>query len=90
MITLYRTDPCPRCDDIQEWLESRSLAHQIKTVSKGVFTPEGVDWELHPPVMIDDNNVYEGSDAIGEHMQELEEFKAEWEKFQSDACYCDE
>jgi hypothetical protein len=42
------------------------------------------------PAMDDEGKLYQGIDAIMKHLEELEAFKEQWYKFQSDACYCDE
>jgi hypothetical protein len=43
------------------------------------------------PVLIDgDRRVIEGDEPILKHLEELEAVKALWDKYQTDACYCDE
>jgi hypothetical protein len=42
------------------------------------------------PVMADGDEIIQGLDRIFHHLEELENFKAERDKFQSDACYCDD
>jgi hypothetical protein len=41
-------------------------------------------------VLRDGDEVFEGSKAVADHLEEMKEFKRQWYKFQSDACYCDE
>jgi hypothetical protein len=90
MIKFYRKKDCPKCTGIQEALEELVLAHKVIVVEgkgelKGTF-PEGT----RLPVMDDEGKLYQGIDAIMAHLEELTEFKEQWYKFQSDACYCDE
>lgn len=46
------------------------------------------------PLMIDGNDIIEGSEATIEHLEKVKDFKEQWvydlveDKFQSDACYC--
>jgi hypothetical protein len=47
--------------------------------------PEGTE----PPVLIDDEKVIQGSDDIFAYIDHLRAFKADWLKYQSDACYAD-
>ena len=88
MITLYRTEDCPRCSAIQEVLEGMTLAHKVVIVDE----PEDADvpHASRLPVLEDEGEVIEGRDAILQHLDQLAGFKAEWEKFQTDACYCDD
>ncbi len=91
MLTFYRTRDCARCDDIEEKIEELHIAHDVVALKN-----EDADDEANlppgarPPVLIDEHEVIEGADAILKHLESLEKFKADWYKFQSDACYCDE
>jgi hypothetical protein len=42
------------------------------------------------PLLIDEGKIIQGSKNIINHLNELEEFKNQWYKFQSDVCYCEE
>jgi glutaredoxin len=88
MITLYRTEDCPRCSAIQEVLEALTLAHKVVVVEDSE-DPE-VPHAARLPVLDDEGHLIVGRDAILDHLDKLAGFKAEWEKFQTDACYCDE
>jgi hypothetical protein len=88
MITLYRTADCPRCSAIQEVLEGMTLAHKVVIVEDAQGSP--VPHASRLPVLEDEGKVIEGRDAILQHLDQLAGFKAEWEKFQTDACYCDD
>jgi hypothetical protein len=37
---------------------------------------------------MDDKEIIQGKDKILAHLEDLEGFKEQWYKFQSDACYC--
>ena len=90
MITFYRTKDCPGCSAIQDALREMVLAHDVVLVEKGtdrwLRLPEGT----RPPVLVDDKETAQGSENIIRHLEKLKKLKALWEKFQSDACYCDE
>jgi glutaredoxin len=90
MITLYRTKSCPGCQAIEETLKELCLAHKVVIVRGPEGLPKLPDNGASPPLLIDDGQAIQGSRNIIEHLNELEEFKKLWEKFQSDVCYCDE
>jgi glutathione S-transferase len=88
MITFYRNKNCRGCSDIQDVLEELAIAYKAVKVEDNddQRLPEGKNL----PVLVDEGKVIQGSDAIIEHLEELEEFQRLWGKYQSDACYCDE
>lgn len=90
MIVFYRTKNCPGCQSIQETLEEMVLAHRVVIVEKGEDSWEQLPGGVTPPVLVDDKETIQGSKNIVKRLEKLEKFKALWEKFQSDACYCDE
>ncbi len=45
---------------------------------------------IGPPVVWDDQRTYVGKNAILGFLEEMAQFKQEWDKFQSDTCYCDD
>lgn len=90
MITFIRTKDCPRCSDIQEALEEMVLAHEVVVLADKYEDHEVLPEGAKPPVLIDGGKIVQGSEAILDHLEKLETFKEWWEKFQSDACYCDE
>ena len=87
MITFYRTEDCPSCSHIQDVLEELCVAHKVIIVQKGdnKLLPKGVN----APCIIDDKRIAQGKDEMLEYLDELEEFKELWYKYQSDACYCE-
>jgi len=90
MITFYRTKNCPGCQSIQDTLEEMVLAHKVVMIEKGEESWQKLPEGTKPPVLVDEKETIQGSKNIVEHLEKLEKFKALWEKFQSDACYCDE
>jgi hypothetical protein len=42
------------------------------------------------PAVVDDGRVIQGLEDIEEYIDEFSQYLDEWQKFQSDACYCDE
>lgn len=90
MLTFYRSKNCPGCIQIEETLKKLVLAHRIVEVSNRKELPEVFTKETSLPVMIDNGEVIQGYDAILNHLEQLEQFKELWDKYQSDACYCDE
>ncbi|MFW6119146.1 MAG: glutathione S-transferase N-terminal domain-containing protein [Planctomycetota bacterium] len=89
MITLYRTPGCPRCSDIQSALAELAITHEVVELDSADDLPAGVEADALP-VLVDDGTTAQGPTAIMERLGELEGFRDEWYKFQSDACYCDE
>lgn len=90
MITFFRTKSCPGCSAIQETLEELCIAHKVILVDENRGRSSGLPAGARPPVLVDEDEVIQGGDAIIGHLEKLKDFKAVWEKFQSDACYCDE
>ena len=89
MIIFYKTTDCPRCARVEEILEELAIAHDTVNGTASEVQqqlPKGV----HPPTLIDDGEIFEGADAILEHLAEVEGFVEMWRKYQSDACYCEE
>ena len=86
MITLFVRANCPECETIREALKGLCLAYERIMVSNdhaGRGLPKGTE----PPVLVDGETVITGSRNILGYLDEIAEFKARWEKFQSDACY---
>ncbi|MEJ2635388.1 MAG: hypothetical protein P8184_08860 [Calditrichia bacterium] len=90
MIILYRGTDYPSCAEIVSRLEELVVAHKIVIFDKDkpVDAPIGENTRL--PALLDGEKIFSGKESILEHLEELEKFKAEWDKFQSDSCYCDD
>ncbi|AHC14889.1 hypothetical protein [Salinispira pacifica] len=78
MINIYRRPNDPQADQIEEELQRISLAYNRELKNKvDVFLEE-------------DGKTYKNVDEIYGFIREMEEYKAEWEKFQSDSCYIED
>jgi len=90
MLIFYRAKDCTGCKGIQSTIEAMRFAHKIVIVKKGPLRAAHIPPGTKPPVLVDEKEVIQGRENILRHMEELEDFKEQWYKFQSDACYCDE
>ena len=90
MITFYRTHQCKSCAALQDALEELSIAHETVILESADGLPAKLARCGSPPILVDGHDVIEGHENIITHLEELEQFKKDWYKFQSDACYCDE
>ncbi len=90
MIELYIRNDCPACGVVQNALQDMTLAHRVITVGDDHALPLGLPPDAQPPVLVDDGKAIYGRDALRAHLQQLREFKAQWEKYQGDTCYGDE
>lgn len=88
MLKFYHTPHCPRCREIQEALTEMSLAHEVILVKDSDEIEADILKHKKLPLLIDDDEISQGSEAILQHLEELKGFKELWDKFQSDACYC--
>lgn len=86
MLQFYRHQECAECEQIQEKLRELVLAHRVILVAHPSQLPRGG----RPPLLIDGSNICQGKQAILAYLKALESFKTQWDKYQSDACYCDE
>jgi len=89
MIKLYCSRKCPRCGDIVDLLDELAVAHEVIYVTdenRRQVLPK----QTSEPVLVEGKNIVQGSKAITDYLEKLEDFKQLWYKFQSDACYCDE
>ncbi len=76
MITLHRPSRSPEADQVEEALRDLVFAHRVEVV-------EGQDGL---PRITDGTRVVHGADLPG-YLEELRRLKADWSRFQSDACY---
>ncbi len=88
MLTFYRTPNCNGCAAIQEVLENLAIPHETVVLQSPEDLPANLAASA-PPVLVDEHKVFQGQKNILAHLEELEDFKELWYKFQSDACYCD-
>ena len=90
MITFFRNDNCQQCDAVEETLRDMSLAHKVVRPGATGSPTDQVPHGIAAPAVVDGEERFEGIPAIRRHLEALRQFKAEWDKFQSDACYCDD
>ena len=86
--TLHRRN-CWTCSRIRESLGELAMAHEVVVVPRegqADRLPQGTQ----PPVLVDDGRVIQGSGNIFAYIDELQELKRVWLKYQSDVCYMDE
>jgi glutathione S-transferase len=86
-MTLY-IDHCWTCSRIRQSLGELAIAHEVVVVPRGgqaARLPKGA----RPPVLLDDGRIIQGSRNIFAYIDELQELKRVWLKYQSDVCYID-
>ena len=87
-MTLYITTDCDTCTQVREALDELALAHET-VILPAQGTSDRLPGGAEPPVLVDDGRVIQGAGHIFAYLEELEEFKSVWLKYQSDVCYCD-
>lgn len=90
MIEVLYTEETPELRELLENLQRMSLAYNLVRLSED---DEGALRKLASgswPVIRDGEKLVRGRNEIRTFLEELERFKQEWDKFQSDSCYCDE
>jgi glutathione S-transferase len=89
MPTLYRTPESAAADAIQSALDEMVIAHDIVAVDGDTALPDGLAaGDL--PALQDDGDVLTDPDAIEARLDALRTLMADWDRFQSDACYLDD
>lgn len=86
MVTLYRRPIDPWADEIEEALDTMVIAHEVEHVEETALP--GTISEL--PALHDDDEVVTGESALRSHLQNLRDLMADWNRFQSDACYVED
>jgi glutaredoxin len=88
-MTFYRTKDCPGCRAVEETLNDLAMAVRCVAVQdKSELPAELAGCKL--PLLVDEGSIIQGSDKILDHLEQLADFKKQWYKYQSDACYCSE
>jgi len=87
MILLYRRPEDPWADEIQDTLDDLVIAYEVESVESEASLPSDVP-EL--PALRDDEAVVTGEEALRNHLDDLRALMADWDRFQSDACYVEE
>ena len=88
MMTFYRNAGCNACESLEETLKELCIAYKIVVVDEKM--KDKLPASTRAPVLVDGQNIIQGNRNIATYLEKLEGFKALWEKFQSDVCYCDE
>jgi len=87
MITLYRRPDDPQADEIQEALDDMVIAYETETVEDAMPPPDDVP---ALPALRDDREVVTGASDVSDHLDHLRDLMADWDRFQSDACYVED
>jgi len=87
MITFYHRPDDAWASEIQQALDEMVIAYETETIGEGASPPEDVPGL---PALRDDGDVITGETALREHLDHLRDLMANWNRFQSDACYVDE
>jgi len=87
MITLYRPPNDAWSDEVQEALDEMVIAYETEFITNEADRPDDVP-EL--PAVRDDDAIITGEAALREHLDHLRALMADWDRFQSDACYIDD
>lgn len=87
MIRFYRSPDDAWADEIQEALDEMVIAYEAETIADTAALPDDVP---ERPALRDDGEVITVEAALREHLDHLRELMADWDRFQSDACYIEE
>jgi len=87
MITLYRRANDPWADEIQEALDEMAIAYETGTIDDSTSPPDDVP---ALSVLRDEGEIVTGEQALCDHLDALRDLLADWDRFQSDACYAEE
>lgn len=87
MITLYRRPDDSWADEIQEALDDLVIAYETETIGPDTSPPDDVP-EL--PALRNEGDIVTGEATLREHLDHLRSLMADWDRFQSDACYVEE
>ena len=87
MITLYRPPESAWADEIQEALDEMVIAYETDVIDDDGPLPSDVP-EL--PALQDEGEFITGKTALRNHLDHLRTLMADWDRFQSDACYVED
>ena len=75
---------------IQDALRELCITHETVMLESSDELPSELVKAEPPPILADERDIiFSGAKNIIAHLEELEQFKELWYKYQSDACYCD-
>lgn len=89
MIYLYKKMNDDTCSPIEDYLRELVAAHIVIEVESPAELPAKIANRNELPVLIDGRDIVYGYESIRKYVEEFELLKIEWDKFQTDACYCD-
>jgi hypothetical protein len=89
VIRLYRPAEGNSNADIEEALREMVIAHEVIIVDANQI-PDSLPPETQLPVLSDGSLLITGRADIEAHLKVLEQFVADWRRFQADACYLDD
>jgi len=87
MIVLYRSPDDPWADEIQKALDEMVIAYESELVRAPDALPDDVP---ETPALRDDGEIVTGEAALRDHLDDLQDLMADWDRFQSDACYIED
>jgi len=87
VVTLYRRPNDPWADEIQEALDEMVIAYETESIEEASDRLADVP-EL--PALRDEGEIVTGEANLREHLDELRDLMADWDRFQSDACYVED
>jgi len=87
MTTLYRSPNDSWADEIEEALDEMVIAHETETIDNGRSLPDDIP---ALPALRDEGEVVTGEAALRDHLAHLRDLMADWNRFQSDACFVDD
>ena len=87
MITLYRPPDDAWADEIQEALDDMVIAYETETIKDDRALPDDIP-DL--PALRDEDEIVTGEAALRDRLDELRDLMADWDRFQSDACYVED
>jgi hypothetical protein len=84
MLTLYLERDTTVSKEILSEVKELAVAHRI------VYLDSHDKQQVNrAPMICDDEKEIKGIENIFEYFETLKDYLVEWQKFQSDACYCD-
>jgi hypothetical protein len=89
MIELVRKKDSAVCDSIEEKMREMRLSYRTRDPEDPEIKGKEIDGD-DLPFVLDEGRVIKGEKEIYRYLEDIGEFKKKWDKFQSDACYCDE
>ncbi|OGB69041.1 MAG: hypothetical protein A2Y94_11430 [Caldithrix sp. RBG_13_44_9] len=89
MIKIFLRSGDTKMQEIQKILQEMVITHQIILLSDQQNSiSENSNWQ-ELPALEDSGTIIQGQQNILNYLEQLQSFKKEWDKFQSDSCYCD-